>query len=251
MTEVIHEESVDRDIKIIPAVQKTEEISEITVKPREVTVKDKPTEVLQSQVRIDEETSRKKEILIKQAVITDSQKEETRAPGKVSLKKQEKPKSDDIDTIKVDVSKKPKPEVEMTPKVEPKESVTDILLEKPKVIQQESEEVYKKKEESKYIPPQRGDVEKTKEETHFFIEDTVETKPSIPLKPEGKKWISPQTTSKGTERKTNIMTFSIVNSSSLSLHSIFSSCFPWSSHYITLMLLCHIFSNGFFFVLFI
>lgn len=231
LTEVAHEESVDQDIQVTTAVpeekiekySRTEEITEITIKPREDTVKDKPTNVIPPQVKtVDKETGRIEETQIKRPVVIDSKKDVTSAPGKVSVKTyevaEEKQKkkltSGDItDTKKEKVTEKPKAEVEVTPKVKPKESVTDIDPKKPKVIEQENdvESAYKKKDESKCIPPHRGDAEKKNEEATIFIEDTAQTKPSVPLKPKEEKRISPQPASRGTERKSNILIISIVD----------------------------------------
>lgn len=218
LTEVTHKEPIVHDVIPEDKYSRTEEITEITVKAGEVKAIDKPTKVTPTEVKIVvEETTRKEETRIKPPVITDAKKDETSVPGKVSVKKEvtekkqeKKPTSDDrTETKKETVVEKPKPKVEVTPKVKPKESVTDVEPKKPDVIEQET--VYKKKEESKDVPPQRGDVEKKKEETCLLIEDTVQTKPSIPSKPEEKKRISPQTPSRGTERKSNTMIISILN----------------------------------------
>lgn len=212
LTEVTYEESVDHDFEIIPAIQeekysRTEKFTEITIKPREIAVKEKPTEAIPSQVkRVDEEMSRKEETQVK-PVVKEPKKDETSPQEKVSLKKHEvaekkqdkKLISDDIiDTKKSDISQKPKPKAEVTTK----ESVTDIELKRPKVIQQERDfesVTAKTEEESKYIPLQRDDTEKTKEEKSILMKDTVPTKPSVPSKPEEQRRISPQTAPKGTK----------------------------------------------------
>lgn len=215
------EESIDHDIEVISAIpeekySRTEQIREITIETEEFTVKDKPTKVIPAQVKMVDEDSRKEETRDKPPVIIDSKKHKTSAPGKVSVKKHEvaeKLTSDDIiDRKKQKVAEKPKPELEVTPKVKQKESVTDIEPKKPKVIEQEAESesesgaaktegLHKKREESKYVPPQRGDTGK-KEET--LIQDTVQTKPA-----ENQR-TSPQTASRGTESKSN-MIISIFN----------------------------------------
>lgn len=218
LTEVTYEELADHDVKIISATpeekySRTEEIRAITIERTEVTVEDKPIKVTPTQVKRVDEESRKDETRIKPPVISDSKKD-TSAPGQVSVKKHElaekkqekKPKSTEIiDTKKEKVAEKPKPEVEVTPKVKPKESVTDMELKKPELIKsdiefesvtEKTEAEYKKKEESKDVTPQSVDTEKTKEDT----------KPSIPSKPERKR-ISPQTAARGTERKSNIIMF--------------------------------------------
>lgn len=212
LTDVTYEESVYHDVGIMSAIpeekySRTEEITEITIESREVRVKDKPTRAVPSQVKIvDQETSRKEGIQIKPPVISESKKDETSATGKVSLKKDElaekkqekKVKSDGIiDTKKEKVAEKPKPKAEVIPEVKPKESVTDVELKRPKVIKHEAEFEF---EESKDVSPQRDDTERKKEETSLIIEDTVQTKPSVPSKPEEKKRISPPTASRGTER---------------------------------------------------
>lgn len=229
LTEVTYKESIDHDVEIISAVpeekySRTEDITEITIKPIEVIAKDKPTKVISTQVKmVDKETSRKEETQIKSPVISDSleltrtgfTQDETRAPGKVSVKKHEltEKKQDKQDKPEEIIDTK-KEKIAETPMVKPKESVTDIKLKKPKVIEQETEvesvavkteAAYRKKEESKDVPPQRDDTEKKKEETSLSIEDTVQRKPSILSKPEEKKRISPQTTSRGTEKKYKIM----------------------------------------------
>ncbi|XP_078030946.1 uncharacterized protein LOC144466895 [Epinephelus lanceolatus] len=214
--EVTYEELVDRDVEIIADIpeeeySRSEEITEIRIQQRDVPVKDKRTKVIPTEVKVvDEKTSRKEEPRIKPAVITDSKKDETVAPGKVPAKKQEiaeqkqekKLKPDEIIDTKEKVTEKTKLKEEVTPKVKPKESVTDIEPKKPKVTEQEiefepvaarTEADYKKKEEPKDVRPQR--VEKTKEEPSLLIKDTVETKPSVPSKPE-KKRISPVTASR-------------------------------------------------------
>lgn len=206
-------DSVDRDVEIISDIpeekyRRIEEITEMTMQQREVTVKDKPAKVGSTQGRmIEEETSRKEETHIKPAVISESQKHETSAPKKKPELAEKKLKSDEkIDRKKEKVSEKPKPK-EVTPTVKPQESVTDIELKKPKVVEQETEfeviaEQKKKKEESQDVRPQRVETEKTKEETSLLIEDTVPTKPSKP----GERRIPPsQTASRGTERKSNII----------------------------------------------
>lgn len=190
------EESIDHDVEIISAIpdEKYYRTEEITVQSREVTVKDKTTKVIPTK-----ETSKQEETQIKPPVVPDK-KDEITAPGKVSAKKHElqetKVQSDEI-------TEKSKPKVEVTAKskaeVKPKESVTDIELQKPKVIEQETESAKydsenKKKEESKDVPLQR------EQETSLIVKD----KPSIPSKPEEKKRISQKAASRG---KSNIIIF--------------------------------------------
>lgn len=220
LTEVTHEESVDHDDEIISAppeekYSRTEEVTEIRIDQRGVTVKDEQRKV---QVKmIDEETSRKDESQITLPVI-DSKKDETSAPRKVPVKKHEvaekktdkKPKPDDIaETKEEKVAEKPKPKVDVTPKVKTKESVTDIELKETVLesVVEKTEPVRKKKEDTKYVPPQREDAENKKED--ILIE--VQAKTSIPSRPEEKKRIPPQTPSRGTKRKSNITIISILN----------------------------------------
>lgn len=209
-TEVPYKE-VGHGVEIKSAIpeEKYSRTKEITVEPREVTVKDKPTKVISTQLKMVEEE------ISAPPVISDSKK----GPEQVSIKKHEpaerekekKPKADEI----IDMKKEKVPEkskVEVTPGVKPKESVTDIKLKKPKVMEQEAElksitaktETGYKKKGSRDVPPQKIDTEKAKEES-LLIKDTVQTKP------EEKKRISPQTPSRGTERKSNIMIISISN----------------------------------------
>lgn len=180
LTEVTHEESVDRDDEIVSAppeekYTRTEEVTEIRIEQRGVTVKDKQV------------SAKKHEVAEK--------------------KQDKKPRRDETKEEKV--AEKPKPEVEMTPKEKPKESVTDIELKETvfKSVVEKTETVHKKKEDTKYVPPQRDDAEKKKED--ILIE--VKAKTSIPSRPEEKKRTPPQTPSRGTKRKSNTTIISILN----------------------------------------
>lgn len=212
-TEVPYKE-VDHGVQIISAIpeekySRTEKITEIAVEP-DVTVKDKPTNVIPTYLKkVEEETSAKDEIQVKPPGISDSTKDETSATGQVSVKKhkpaekkQEKPKPEDITEKEKDAEK---PLVE-----KPKKSVTDIKPQRPRVMEQETEleSVSAKTETEDKKKEESRDVPKTKEES-FIIEDMVQTKP------EEKKRISPQTPSRGTERQSNIMIIFIFNFSSL------------------------------------
>lgn len=195
LTAVTHEESIDRDDEIISAppeekYSRTEEVTEIIIEQRGVTVKDK-------------QVSAKKH--------------------EVAEKKQDKKPRADVkaETKEEKVAEKPKPKVEVTPKEKPKESVTDIELKEAvfESVVEKTEPVHKKKEDTKYVPPQRDDAEKKKED----ILIKVQAKTSIPSRPEEKKRTPPQTPSRGTKRKSNITIISILNFSydSMSVCTLF------------------------------
>lgn len=173
---VSSEESINQDVKEIPAIPE-----ETVIGTKEFTVKDK-TKVFPTQEKIiDEDAIRKQETQIKPPVITGSKKDKTAAQRKVSVKDHEvAEKSTSDDTTDTE---KPKPKVEVTPKVKPKESVTDIESES---VAAKSEGLHKKREESKYVPP-----------------------PSVPSKPAEKTRTSPQKASRGTESKAK---FTIISS---------------------------------------
>lgn len=220
----LKDKSVHHEFEVISAIPEEkyatpEKIIETKIEtkedPKEITLHGKPTKVIPTPVKIVNEDNREEETQITPSVVIDSIKDESRVPAK-KFKKYEvtkKLKSDDIiDAKKEKVAEKPKPEVAVTPKVKPKESATDIELKKPKVIQQEAESeavtpktegVHKKREESKYVPPQRADSENE--------EETVQTKPSAPSKPAEKERTSPETAFRGTERNSIVMIISILN----------------------------------------
>lgn len=103
-----------------------------------------------------------------------------------------------------------KQEVEVTPKVKARDSVTDIEPKQPTHTRQEAEPVVapEKREESKDVHPQRGDAER-KEGT--LIQDAVHSKPS-PEPPERRR--TPlQTAPRGTESKCHSITSSTLNAS--------------------------------------
>lgn len=164
------------------AERKTGRVTHLISETKEFTVHDKPVKVVLTQEEmLDEDTQRGDETLMKGLVISDCRKEETSAPGKVLVKKHEV--AERLTSHNTTDTKKEK--------VPDFESVTDIKLQEPKVLEQkaefksadaQTEGVYKK-----HIPPQRGDAEKNE----TLTEDTVQTKP-----PAEKK----RTSSRGTEQ---------------------------------------------------
>lgn len=172
--------------------------TEPKTKSKEFTVHDKTNKVVLTQEEMVD-THRIDETQIKPLVISDFREEETSAPGKVFVKKHEvAERLTSHDTT--DTKKEKVPDLEVSPKVKPKESVTDIKLQKPKMMQQKSESksgdaqtegVYKKREEAMHVPPQRGDAE----QNETLTKDTIQTKSPVTSKPAEKK----RTSSRGTE----------------------------------------------------
>lgn len=221
-------------------------ISENRTEPEtnEVTVHDKPMKVVLTQEqRVDEDTQRDDETQMKGLVISDFRKEETSAPGKVLVKKHEV--AERRTSHNTTDSKKEK--------VPDFESVTDIKLQEPKVMEQKAESksadaqtegVYKK-----HVPPQRGDAEKNE----TLTEDTVQTKSPVASKPAEKKRTSPQTSSRGTEQISPIqnvlMTPSLGTVCCFLLNQQGASFELLSLYFNTSPFLC--FQNGLFFILFL
>lgn len=175
--------------------RRAEQMTEILIKMEESFIKGKTAEVIPAQEKKPVQDKGKEEIEIT-LPSTDSKTDTISAREKVLVKKQE---------------------LEVTPKVKARDSVTDIEPKQPTRTRQEAEPVLltaktevapKKREESKDVRPQRGDAEK-KEGT--LIEDTVQTKPS-PEPPE-RRQTPLQTAPRGTESKCHSITSSTLNAS--------------------------------------
>lgn len=201
----VAERSPDRVTNLI-SENRTESMTKSTTETEEFTVHDKPIKVFLTQEEmLDEDTHRSDETPMKPLVISDLRKEETCAPEKVLVKKHEV--ANRLTSHDTTDSKKEKvPDLEVSPKVKSKESVTDNKLQEPKVMEEKAESksgdaqtegVYKRREEAMHIPPQRGDAEKSE----TLMEDTIQTKSPVASKPAEKKRTSRQTSSRGTESK--------------------------------------------------
>lgn len=191
----VAEESTERVTDVIE--RRTEPMTISTTETKEFTVQDRPVKVLLTQEEIVDDRNNETQM---KPLARNFRKEETNVPGKVLVKKDEvaerRTYHDTTDTKKENV-----PDLD----VKPKESVTDIKLQKPKVKQKaesksgdaQTEGHYKAREEALCIPPQRGDAEKNE----TLTEDMIQTKSSVASKPAEKKRTSPQTSSRGTESK--------------------------------------------------
>lgn len=191
------EKVIDPVTKVVSAppeqkYRRAEQMTEILIQTEESFIKGKTAEVIPAQKKKPVQDTAKEEIDIT-LPSTDSK---ISAREKVLVKKQE---------------------VEVTPKIEARDSVTDIEPKQPTRARQEAEPVSltaktqvvaEKRDQSKAVRPQRGDAEK-KEGT--LIQDTVQTKPS-PEPPERRR--TPlQTAPRGTESKCHSITSSTRNAS--------------------------------------
>lgn len=200
---VFPEKSVTHDDQITSTTPKEkdrrlEQVTEMIKEAEKVPGKGRPVEAAPSQMKkVTEDMSRVVQTEIKPTVITDSSKE-TILDDQLLIKPEAAQK------VKSDVTFEKKGVSEVGVSIQEKliQEEPDIELKRPKVVQQDpavfstkTEGLPRKGEKSRCRPPK-------KEES--VIEKVAETKPLVPLKSAEKKRPSPQTSSRGIKRLSNL-----------------------------------------------